>query len=75
MRTEKSLNPEDRFRDMIGNGVDVCKGVWCPICQAWIVRAEEQLDQFVIEDEVAKHYELFHTAEEIDNFIGGKNDG
>lgn len=45
------------------------KGIFCPICRDWIVNPEEVIIKN-IEAVVTKHYEAFHTAEEIEKFLG-----
>lgn len=44
------------------------EGDFCPICKDWIVSPEEIITEN-IEVIVAKHYEDFHTVEEIEKFL------
>lgn len=44
------------------------KGTFCPICKDWIVNPEKVIIEN-IEAAVAKHYEDFHTVEEIEKFL------
>jgi len=67
-------SPGNKFREMV-KAVDVPKGVWCPICEDYIVTPDEMINPLEeIEDMVFDHYKAFHTAEEIEKHVGGKND-
>ena len=70
MKSKKSA--EAQFNEMV-KAVDVPKGVWCPICEDYIVTPDEMINPLEeIEDMVFDHYEAFHTAEEIEKHAGGK---
>jgi len=72
MKSEKS--PEARFREMVKDDF-MPSGVWCPMCEDYIVRPDEEVNSLTVEDMVFDHYEGFHTAEEIEKYIGGRNEG
>jgi len=43
------------------------KGIFCPICKDWILNPKEVITEN-IEIVVIEHYEVFHTAKEIEKF-------
>jgi len=65
---------KELYRKMSGDDPFRYQGVFCPMCRDWIVTPKEHidLDSLVVENKVFEHYEAFHTAEEIEKFIGGK---
>jgi len=60
---------EHKFREMVKESGTSGLGVWCPICEDYIVTPNETINPCQsVEDMVVEHYEAFHTAEEIEKY-------
>jgi len=66
-------SPKSKFREVVGEAYPDRLGVWCPMCKDYIVLPNEEVDSPTIEVMVFDHYEAFHTAEEIEKFMGDSN--
>jgi len=69
-KKDRKKSPESGFREAVGEAYPDHPGVWCPMCRDYIVQSNEEVDSLTIEDMVFEHYEAFHTAEEIEKFMG-----